>query len=73
MRRLLFLWQRRQIGDRRAWFDVPLFESAKIHLQRVRRWLAIGRTMVVERLGLHVFDVDDLAVGLNEGGNWCQP
>lgn len=57
----------RQVADAHAWLDVLLLEPAQMHFQRIAHGHGLRRAMAVERVRLHVFDVDDLAAGIDKG------
>lgn len=62
-----YLARRGQVADAHAWLDVFLLEPAQVHFQRIAHGHGFGRAMAVERVRLHVFDVDDLAAGVDKG------
>lgn len=61
------LARRGQVADAHAWLDIFLPEPAQVHFQRIAHGHGSGRAVAVERMRLHVFDVDDLAAGIDKG------
>ena len=62
-----YLARRGQVADAHARLDVFLPEPAQVHFQRIAHGHGFGRAVAVERMRLHVFDVDDLAAGIDKG------